>query len=545
MKVFKFGVGVMILTLIGCGGSEVKPSKHDLLTSGMESFNYTGGKPKLISVKERKIIAQLPPLRQHPLLTFDNIDISDSSSSITIVSLTQDLALSKVKLNMRVASRDGNIYLGRKCTQSGFFSCKSWSDMVYRLKDLNTSKTYKLDEIINLDFNKSKRIDAYSIFNERIKRIVSEDTYSGTMRYRDSDVSILKLKYLNSNEFSFVFENVDNIIKRFNLKEGYAGGWNFSTIDLSTMLANEEKLEQEQLNRELNQLNLTALSLPALSEIYKRYYKFDVIKSSVAKAYYERALSLNSIEILHHFNETFSEHIELVEKSTHRIFKHLLKINSVAGFEWFLTNYSRAKDAASAVKFIHQHMYEKAQKIGNLSAYNTFIFSYPMSDEAKLASEQAAKIESGLYADIGFFTTDDDKEKMARRLLIAAKQIERIPRENNLKRKESSGYYIVANRMYELLQQNYVESDATLRHLESKEFKDFTSEFISVMKDVNKILLDIRENTRSISQHTKELLTTSKQGVENAKADRALNAYYTKQHRDWEKNMHFLDKGYM
>jgi DNA-binding ferritin-like protein len=91
--------------------------------------------------------------------------------------------------------------------------------------------------------------------------------------------------------------------------------------------------------------------------------------------------------------------------------------------------------------------------------------------------------------------------------------------------------------MYELLQKEFIESEATLRHLESQEFKDFVKDFRYVMKNIQRTL-------NQTNNYIKEVVSISKRGFEDAKADREMAAYYTKQHRDWEKFMHFRDKGY-
>jgi hypothetical protein len=128
-----------------------------------------------------------------------------------------------------------------------------------------------------------------------------------------------------------------------------------------------------------------------------------------------------------------------------------------------------------------------------------------------------------------------DDEKKSRALLIKAKQIER--RGNEYYGDKKAGYVMITNRMYDLLQEEYNDTDATLRFLESEEFKDFVRTFKSVMRSMNDKLNDI-------SRYSSEILEVSKQGFSEANTDRDMSAYYTKQHREWEKNMHLRDKGY-
>jgi len=48
----------------------------------------------------------------------------------------------------------------------------------------------------------------------------------------------------------------------------------------------------------------------------------------------------------------------------------------------------------------------------------------------------------------------------------------------------------------------------------------------------------------NIARYTSEFLEVSKQGFEEAEADKDKAEFYTQQHREWEKRMHFRDKGH-
>ena len=250
---------------------------------------------------------------------------------------------------------------------------------------------------------------------------------------------------------------------------------------------------------------------------------------------------------MHEFNKKYKSHKDVVNESIDHLYK-LIKIkDSVAGYEWFITNYSSSKYSKQALERIHEIMFSKAQKVDTIAAYNSFVFSYPTAKQVKLANELANEKERKMYTNLGFmgfWDTDYKKEKKARELLIKAKQIERFPTDNKLYGKRKSGYLIVANRMYQLLQEEFDDTDATLRHLESQEFKDFVKTFKSIMSDIRSTLNRIEENSRNISRYTEEMVDVSKNGFSDAKADRAMSAYYAQKHRNWEKFMHYRDKGY-
>lgn len=212
--------------------------------------------------------------------------------------------------------------------------------------------------------------------------------------------------------------------------------------------------------------------------------------------------------------------------------------NNISGYEWFISKYPKAPQVKEAIKNIHKLAYDKAKSINTISAYNTFIISYPTASQVKKANDRAYKLEEKKYTDLGmlgFFGKEAKLEKKARKLLIKAKQIERKSKDYSGDAK--AGYIIVANRMYQLLQDKFDESDATLRYLESQEFKDFVDTFKRVMNNISYKL-------SNIERYSSEILSTSKQGFEDAKADREMSRYKSEEHAKWEKRMHLKDKGY-
>jgi len=237
----------------------------------------------------------------------------------------------------------------------------------------------------------------------------------------------------------------------------------------------------------------------------------------------------------------------------HNCYSLVKSQNNIAGYEWFIKTYPDAPQVKDAISKIHQLAFNEAKKIDTISAYNTFIISYPMAKEVKEANALAKELERYKYTDtlpswvrkimpnfladilnkiFGIFSSD---EKKSRALLIKAKQIERQGHEYY--GVEKAGYVIIANRMYDLLQEEYNDTDATLRFLESEEFKDFIETFKDVMRSVN-------DRLDNISRYSSEILEASKQGLSEASADRAMSEYNTKEYRKWQKFMHLRDKGY-
>lgn len=250
-----------------------------------------------------------------------------------------------------------------------------------------------------------------------------------------------------------------------------------------------------------------------------------------------------------------------VNQALANIYALTKKENNIAGYEWFIKEYPDAPQVKEAIENMHRLAFDEAKEIDTISAYNTFVITYPLAREVKKANEIAYEMDKAKYSDVlpewvrnvfgnfianilnGIFGIFASEEKQSRQLLIKAKQIERQADEYSGATK--AGYLIVANRMYELLQAEYDDTDATLRYLESREFKDFVHVFKDIMKDVSRILNRIESNTERMGNYAKEMVSVAQKGFDDAKADRDMAAFYTKQHRDWEQRMHLKDKGYL
>lgn len=227
------------------------------------------------------------------------------------------------------------------------------------------------------------------------------------------------------------------------------------------------------------------------------------------------------------------------------IAKLVASADNVAGYEWYITNYPETPYTKEAVSRLHEMAYVAAKKAGTVSALNTFILSFPTARQVSDANKIAYELEREEYTDIGFFGFIGEEEKMerqARSLLIKGKQMERAAKES--KGGSEQGRIIIANRMYDILQNEFSSSEATLRHLESEEFKDFVRIVRNTMADIARTLKRIEENTERMGLYTEKLVEVAKEGFSAADADRDMAAYYTKEHRNWEKFMHFKDRGY-
>lgn len=373
----------------------------------------------------------------------------------------------------------------------------------------------------------------YSIINDKLvfkgikelkdnKGLIEEDTYNAAK----NDMTKLKLfisKYPNSEYRSFAEQRIEKIEYKLAKKE------------------NRERLKKERIekiNRGLEKARL---------EQQKREEALKLAKEKKRQEHladYKKVKNDNSIFAYQWFikNYSNSEYIGRIKKN---IFEIVKEEDNIVGYEWFIKNYSKSSYIKEAISRIHGLAYEEAEDIDTISSYNTFIIAYPSAKEVKKANKNAYKMEVKKYTDLGmmsFVGSEGKLEKKARKLLIKAKQIERTGKEYG--RSTKIGYMIVANRMYDLLQEKFDDTDATLRYLESQEFQDFVKSFKNVMNDIKRVLSRIENNTSDLEKYAKQIVDISRQGFSDSKSDREMTAYHEKKKTQWDKLMHYRDKGY-
>jgi hypothetical protein len=113
-------------------------------------------------------------------------------------------------------------------------------------------------------------------------------------------------------------------------------------------------------------------------------------------------------------------------------------------------------------------------------------------------------------------------------LLIKIKQIERDKSE--YQKNNQIGYTIIINRMYEVLQKAYDDTDATLRHLQSPEYEYFIRRY-------KKIMDNISYKQDYIEKYFLEIVHTSIDCYDNPKSDTEMIKYEKDQQIQWEKYM--------
>lgn len=217
-----------------------------------------------------------------------------------------------------------------------------------------------------------------------------------------------------------------------------------------------------------------------------------------------------------------------VNRSISAIYELTKEEHNVAGYAWFIDNYSAAPEALQALSKMHQLAYEIASNIDTIEAYNDIVIAYPTAPQVKEANLRAYELEVEEYT--GMLS---DEEKEARRLLIASKILEQSA--DRLSESDKLGYILVVNRMNNLLKQEFNSTDATLRHLESNEFKDFVQRFDNAINRIDRQLSRIASNTSDLSSLLQSQSRMMNNHFKNAAQDRDMEKVMVKEHQFWER----------
>ena len=213
------------------------------------------------------------------------------------------------------------------------------------------------------------------------------------------------------------------------------------------------------------------------------------------------------------------------------IYRLVLDNKNIAALQWFIDEYPKSEKSRNALQNIYKIAFEEAKSIHTIEAYNDFIVAYPYAEQVQEAQNEAYDLEENVYS--GWLSWFSGDEKNSRALLVKSKQLERKMNEADTEARD--GYRLVIDRMNKLLQDKFPAEEATLRYLESEEFKDF-------YRDLKKSLASIEDTLKRIDSNTSDLSSTLKNQnrmmdshFRKAAQSREMAAKYTEQHRIWER----------
>ncbi|MGC0120030.1 hypothetical protein [Pseudoalteromonas piscicida] len=209
------------------------------------------------------------------------------------------------------------------------------------------------------------------------------------------------------------------------------------------------------------------------------------------------------------------------------VYDRVNQADNIASYQWYITHVPESKHTKEALDKLYENAYELADDRGTIESYNDFIIAYPYAPQVNDAMEQAKDLEESEYS--SFFTSDDE---LSRRLLVRSKQISRLAQQQSY---DDTGYLLIVDRMNTMLQDMYPGAEATLRHLESEEFKDFHRDFNRAMRSLNSKLDDINSSVRDLKRHVSKQSKMMDQHFEKAAQDRETASELTRQHRMWER----------
>lgn len=268
--------------------------------------------------------------------------------------------------------------------------------------------------------------------------------------------------------------------------------------------------------------------------LYASFIKdFTPIKEYELKAIeriYELIAEQNVISGYEWFVEKFPE-ASSAEEAVQSIYKLVAKESNIAGYAWFIGKYSDYSIGKTALQNMYELAYNITQKENSLEAYNDFIIAYPYSKQIKQASDTAYELELDKYSSWSFGCSRSG-ERNSRALLVKSKQMERAMNSSSSDVKD--GYRLVIDRMNKLLQDKFPSEEATLRYLESEEFKAFYEELNSSLRRINQVLGRIEDNTSNLSSILKEQSNMMDGHFRKAAQSKEMSEKYTKEYRNWD-----------
>ena len=262
---------------------------------------------------------------------------------------------------------------------------------------------------------------------------------------------------------------------------------------------------------------------------YNKHSANALIKNAGLGAY--KTVDKNSIK----YNVSYVNDFNI--SPPHEVYKNIYKLvldnKNIAGLQWFIDEYPKSEKSRNALQNIYKIAFEEAKSIHTIEAYNDFIVAYPYAEQVQEAQNEAYDLEENVYSGwLSWFSSD---EKNSRALLVKSKQLERKMQDADTKARD--GYRLVIDRMNKLLQDKFPAEEATLRYLESEEFKDF-------YRDLKKSLASIEDTLKRIDSNTSDLNSTLQNQsrmmdshFRKAAQSKEMAAKYTEQHRFWERYM--------
>jgi hypothetical protein len=186
----------------------------------------------------------------------------------------------------------------------------------------------------------------------------------------------------------------------------------------------------------------------------------------------------------------------LQNRALEKIFDIVKEQNRIDSYHWFLSHYSDTPLAASAWLLLCAETFRLTKEQNTVEMYNRFIITFPYSEQVEEAHKLALRLEKQEYG-------TGNKAEDSRALLIKLKQISR-QRSQVAEADRQQGYLFIEERMSKYLQDEFPREEATLRYLESEEFKDYTTMLANVMRSgfstIRTELVGVNQNLRDVKQ---------------------------------------------
>jgi len=259
--------------------------------------------------KDVSLFKKLSSIKKPTSYTYSSIHRSDHGLSIWKIIQTRK----SIRIYMKATRNDGRIYTRPSvCVKPGFFQCKRWENLLYYIKTNNDN--IRLSKITNVKVKSTIIAEAKESikYERKAQKDRTRARYLLTQKvdklkgYKegiltvndDGGVRQLDISDLSSSKFTLYFPYKGNRLKKFDLREGYDGSWNFQDIQLPNF-SDEELVYQNTLLNILknNEKQLTNLTDEDIQSLVKKYDKYKKVSQYISQILLNKVKNDNNIEL--------------------------------------------------------------------------------------------------------------------------------------------------------------------------------------------------------------------------------------------------------
>lgn len=214
------------------------------------------------------------------------------------------------------------------------------------------------------------------------------------------------------------------------------------------------------------------------------------------------------------------------------LYQEILGKNNTFALFWFLERYG--DDISSAKKgtvlsSIYEQSYALAKKNNTIQAYDDFIIAYPYSIKTQEVLKLSAELEKDKYT--GFFlSSSGSKRKSSRSLLRKIKDLTKEMYDAD----DRTGYYLVINRINNLLEKSLSAQSSVLDYFDSIGFERFSQKIDDVKDKAQETTQNIDSRRGNITKIVRNQIAWAQYYYQEKIKSRKVSIKFKKDRKNWK-----------